>query len=116
MPSPPPLPTMHCGETFLLPAQAQRVVLGLQWEESHADTDLDIDVSCALLTPLGRVVDTVFARHPVYCYAHESVAVQFFEDPTTAPFAPQPRLSFSLCFFFFFPGPLKLPHSPETPL
>ena len=83
---------MHCGETYVLPAQAQRVVLGLQWEECHADTDLDIDVSCALLTPLGRVVDTVFARHPVYCYAHESVAVQFFEDPSTAPFAPQLRL------------------------
>ena len=77
---------------FFFRAQGQRVVLGLQWEECHADTDLDIDVSCALLTPLGRVVDTVFARHPVYCYAHESVAVQFFEDPSTAPFAPQLRL------------------------
>ena len=91
---------MHCGETYLLPPQARRIVIGLSWEAVKGTrerrgraVDLDVDASCTLLSTRGSVVDTVYARHPAYCPARDVQAVHFYEDPNEAPFAPP------LCLF-----------------
>ena len=34
---------MRCGETYRLPDEAKRIVLGLQWEECRLDDDVDVD-------------------------------------------------------------------------
>ena len=85
---------MHCGETYLLPSEAQRVVLGLQWEEHSLDDDIDVDVSCTVLTPRGNFIDTIYTQHPVFT-TKGVPAVQFYEDPSMSPIYPQLRLSSS---------------------
>lgn len=82
---------MRCGDVYDIPAEAKHVILGLQWQEFRLDDDIDIDASCTLLTPGGTLVDTVYSRHPQFSCQGVPV-IQFYEDPASAPFAPQLRL------------------------